>query len=109
MNQTKLRFKICDTFYILMMALPVLFCIVLKILTNPPSEGIAIHGALIYFSIPMPFMDFVITESQINSLAVIFVVWGLCLYLTHGISGGASLKRHHLAEWAVESVKNIVK
>ena len=108
MNQTKLRFKAWDLFCILMMALPILFCITLKILTNPPSEGIAIHGALIYFSVPMPFMDFVVTESQVNSLAVIFVVWGLCLYLTHGISGGAVLKRHHLAEWAVESVKNIV-
>lgn len=109
MNRQSFRFRFADVCYILMMALPVLGCIVLKVLTNPPSEGIAIHGALIYFSFPMPVMDMVVTESQINSLAVIIAVLGLCLYLTHGMGQMPLLKRHHIAEWIVESVNNIVK
>jgi len=109
MNKNTLRFKIVDTLYILMMALPILGCIILKILTYPPSEGIAIRGALIYFSFPMPIMDMVVTESQINSLAVLIAVWGLCMYLTHGMGHIPMLRRHHLAEWMVQSVKNMVR
>lgn len=109
MNKNTLCFKIVDTLYILMMALPILGCIILKILTYPPSEGIAIRGALIYFSFPMPIMDMVVTESQINSLAVLIAVWGLCMYLTHGMGHIPMLRRHHLAEWMVQSVKNMVR
>ena len=109
MNKNTFRFKVADIFYILMMVLPYIACIVLKVLTNPPSEGIAIRGALIYFSFPMPVMDMVVTESQINSLAVLIVVTGLCLYLTHGMGDEPLLKRHHIAEWIVESVKSMVK
>ncbi len=109
MNKNTFRFKITDIIYTLMMVLPFVGCIVLKILTYPPSEGISIRGALIYFSFPMPVMDMVVTESQINSLAVLISVTGLCLFLTHGMGDDPLLKRHHIAEWIVQSVKNMVR
>ena len=67
MNTKSLRFRIVDAFYISMMIIPIVAGIVLKVVTTPPSEGINITGALVYFSIPMPLQDFLITESQINS------------------------------------------
>ncbi len=103
------RFKAVDTIYILMMILPVVFLMVLKILTNAPSEGINVTGARIFFEIPMPFQNLPITESQINSWAVMIMITGLCLYLTHGISVRAETKRQHLAEWIVEKTDNLVK
>ena len=96
------RFKIVDILYIIMMILPVGLGIALKVLTTPPSEGITITGARIYWVIPMPVQNLPITESQINSAIVIVSVFFLCLYLTHGIKDGVWLKRHHFAELIVE-------
>jgi len=103
------RFKAIDMIYILMMILPVVFLMVLKILTNAPSDGINVTGARIFFEIPMPFQNLPITESQINSWAVMIMIFGLCLYLTHGISVKAETKRQHLAEWVVEKTDNLVR
>ena len=103
------RFKAVDMIYILMMILPVVFLMVLKILTNAPSDGINVTGARIFFEIPMPFQNLPITESQINSWAVMIMILGLCLYLTHGISVKAETKRQHLAEWVVEKTDNLVR
>jgi len=103
------RFKAVDMIYILMMILPVVFLMVLKILTNAPSDGINVTGARIFFEIPMPFQNLPITESQINSWAVMIMILGLCLYLTHGISVKAETKRQHLAEWIVEKTDNLVR
>jgi len=103
------RFKAIDMIYILMMILPVVFLMVLKILTNAPSDGINVTGARIFFEIPMPFQNLPITESQINSWAVMIMILGLCLYLTHGISVKAETKRQHLAEWIVEKTDNLVR
>ena len=103
------RFKAIDMIYILMMILPVVFLMVLKILTNAPSDGINVTGARIFFEIPMPFQNLPITESQINSWAVMIMIFGLCLYLTHGISVKAETKRQHLAEWIVEKTDNLVR
>ena len=91
-----------------MMVLPLLFGIVLQVLTKPASEGISISGARIFFKIPMPLQDFIITESQINSALVIIVILGLCLYLTHGLSAHVRLKRQHFAEMIVEMVDSLV-
>ncbi len=102
MKRITRRFKLVDTLYITMMILPVLFCIVLKVLTAPLSDGISISGARIYFTIPTPFQNLPVTESQIHSAAVIVSMLFLCLYLTHGISCGVWLKRHHFAELIVE-------
>jgi F-type H+-transporting ATPase subunit a len=108
--QTKnLRFKIVDGIYIALMALPILCGIVLNILTKPPTEGITITGARIFFTIPMPLQDLPVTEAQINSLLVVIAILGLCLYMTHGIKVNSDTKRQVLAEWVVETTEAMVK
>ncbi len=97
-----------DILYICMMILPVLFGIVIKVLTAPLSEGIQISGARIYYTHPAPLQDLVITEAQINSWIVMVSILGLCLYLTHGLKTRDILKRQHIAEWVVETVEKIV-
>ncbi|MBR3904728.1 MAG: F0F1 ATP synthase subunit A [Clostridia bacterium] len=82
---------------------------VLKVLTTPASEGIAISGALIYFEIPMPLMPLYITEVQVTSLAVIISITALCLYLTHGIKVIPDSKRQLVAEYIVEKVNFLIK
>jgi len=109
LNATSRRFKIVDGIYIAMMILPFLVGIILKILTKPPSSGITVTGAQIYFTLPTPIQALPITESQVNSLLVIIAITFLCLYMTHGISEHVKLKRQHLAEMAVQTVDNLVK
>ena len=108
MKKNDIRFKIIDVLLILMMVLPVVLGILLQVLTEPATEGIQITGARIYFTIPMPLQDFPITESQINSVIALLVITGFCLYMTHGLSVNADLKRQHLAEMAVEKVEGLV-
>ncbi len=108
MNKKSRCFQAVDFCYLAFMILPILGLLVLKILTNSPSEGIAISGARIYFTIPMPIQNLPITESQVNSLAVILSVLGLCLFLTHGITGETLLTRHHVAEFLVEKAQGLV-
>ncbi|MBE5783873.1 MAG: F0F1 ATP synthase subunit A [Clostridiales bacterium] len=81
----------------------------LKVLTKPAADGISITGAQIYFSIPMPVMELIISEAQVTSCAVIISLTGLCLYLTHGISVIPSSKRQLAAEWIVEKVNALVE
>lgn len=102
------RFRIVDILYIIMMILPVCFGIAIKVMTTPPSEGINITGARIFFEIPMPIQNLPVTESQVNSVIVIIFVLFLCLYLTHGIKSGVWLKRHHIAELIVEKSTSMV-
>lgn len=104
----KTRFLLVDILLIAMMILPLLFGIVLKVLTNPPSDGIDISGALVYFTIPLPLGGLPITEAQINSCLVLISVFALCLYLTHGIKEKAETKRQLIAEWIVEKVEGLV-
>ncbi len=103
------RFIMADIFFIVMMALPICFGIVLKVLTTPPSGGIAIAGARIFMTLPMPLQNLPITEAQVNSAIVIVSALFLCLYLTHGIKDGVWLKRHHFAEMIVEKSTSLVK
>ncbi|MBO5898220.1 MAG: F0F1 ATP synthase subunit A [Clostridia bacterium] len=81
----------------------------LKVILTPPSEGIVITGAQIYFTVPMPLQDMPITESQINSWLVILSILGLCLYLTHGVRAGVPTRRQLAAEWLVEKVDGMVR
>lgn len=97
-----------DGIYIAVMLLPIICGIVLKVLTTVPTEGISISGAQVYFTIPMPLQDFPVTESQVNSLLVMITVFGICLYLTHGMNERSDLRRQHLAELAVEKVDGLV-
>ena len=103
------KFKIVDAIYVAMMIIPIVFGIVLQVLTKPASEGITITGARVFFEIPMPIQNFPITESQINSAIVMVVLLFFCLYMTHGISERIKLKRQHFAEMIVEKVDGLVK
>ena len=102
MNKRSPGFVFLDGVFLATAILPIVFGIVLKVLTTPISEGITITGARIFFSVDMPVQPLVITESQINSWIVIVSLLGLCLYLTHGLSVRHPTRRQHLAEWLVE-------
>ena len=104
----KTKFKIVDALYIAMMVLPFIACMTVKILTTPLSEGISITGARVFFTVSMPLQDMPITESQLNSCAVMIAILGLCLYLTHGLKTVPELRRQHLCEMAVEATQNFV-
>lgn len=109
MNHKKSRlFKMVDVLYLCMVILPVVAGILLKVLTAPQAEGIQITGARIFLRIPMPLQELIITEAQINSWLVMISIFGLCLYLTHGLTTRNILKRQHLAEWIVETVDKLV-
>ena len=73
----KTRFILVDILLIAMMIIPLLFGMVLKVLTNPPSDGIDISGALVYFKIPLPLGGLPITEAQINSCLVLISIFAL--------------------------------
>ena len=101
-----------DYGFIAMMILPILACIVLKVLFTPGSEGgVNIAGALVYWcSDETPTMtSLYISESQVNTWAVMISILGLCLYLTHGLTAKAVCKRQLLAEWIVEKCEKLVK
>jgi len=98
-----------DYALIAMMILPILACLVLKVLFTPESEGISITGAMIFLEIPAPVMPLIITESQVNSWAVMISILGLCLYLTHGLTAKAVCKRQLAAEWIVEKSEKLVR
>ncbi len=101
-------FLTVDILLIALMIAPIVFAIVLKILTTPLSEGITITGAKIFFTIPMPIQDLPITESQINSWLVMISIFALCLYFTHGLSVKEPTKRQLIIEWVVEKAQNMV-
>ncbi len=110
MNKERSRaFRALDVFYIVMMILPLALAVLLEILTRPASNGIEIAGAQIFFVIPMPLQDFPITESQVNSLAVMVTIFFACLYFTHGIRAGVETKRQLAAEWVVEKTQGMVR
>ena len=102
-------FRAVDFLYLLMMILPIMVAITIKVLTNSPSEGISITGAGIYFTLSLPLQSLPITEAQVNSALVMVSIFGLCLFLTHGINSGRMLTRHQIAEWVVEKVQELVE
>ena len=95
------KFRMVDYGLIAMMILPILACIVLKVLFTPASEGVNISGALVFWSNEpeLGVTTLYLSESQINSWAVMISILGLCLYLTHGL----------IAEWLVEKSEKLVK
>ena len=105
------RFRMVDYGLIAMMILPILACIVLKVLFTPASEGINISGALVYWSSEADIgtTTLYISESQVNTWAVMISILGLCLYLTHGLTTKAVCKRQLAAEWIVEKSEKLVK
>ena len=101
-------FRRKDALLIALIILPLVFCLVLKVLFTPASEGVDISGALIYLEIPFPVQPLLITESQVNSWGVMLSILGLCLYLTHGLTEKAETKRQLIAEWIVEKCQGLV-
>ena len=102
------KFLFTDLFYIAGICIPILAGIVLKVLTEPPADGITITGARIFFALPLPLQPLYITEAQINSWLVIASLFFFCLYMTHGLTEECATRRQHLAEWAVETVDHLV-
>ena len=92
-----------------MILLPLAAGIALQVLTQPVSGRLEISGAYIYCTIPLPFQELPITESQVNSWLVMVSVLGLCLYLTHGLAPKAQTRRQLAAEWIVEKVDGLVR
>ncbi|MGN0444499.1 MAG: F0F1 ATP synthase subunit A [Acutalibacteraceae bacterium] len=109
MKSKKLSFRILDCFYIFMMILPIVCGIVLKVLTNEPSDEVSITGARVFFTLKMPVQNFIVSESQINSWLVMITIFFLCLYLTHGLSERGELKRQLVAEWIIEKTDGMIK
>ncbi len=108
MKQNSRSFRAVDLGFIFMMVLPIMLGMAIKVMTASPSEGIAISGAGIFFTLPLPLQNLPITEAQVNSFLVMISIFGLCLFITHGIGGDKPLARHHLAEWVVEKVQSLV-
>lgn len=68
---------------------------------------INITGAKIYFTIPI-FGGIPITETIVNAWIIMALITGVCAWLTRGINAKSNLKRHHVAETLVLTVKNWV-
>lgn len=109
MKDQQRRFRMVDGLLIAMMALPILVAIIIKVLTDPATEGISITGANIFFEIPMPLMPLVITEAQVNAWLIMISITGLCLFLTHGIRENKGGFRQMAAEWIVEKLDGLVQ
>ena len=104
------KFRRVDRALIALMIVPILVLIVLKVLFTPAAgEGVQISGALVYVEFPAPLMPIYISESQVNSWGVMLSILGLCLYLTHGLTAKAELKRQLAAEWIVEKCEALVR
>jgi len=110
--ESKSRAKFVDFLLILLIVLPLLGAMTVKVLTNveaPLSDGVQISGAQIFFTIPLPIQDLPITAAQVNSLAVMLSILGICLYLTHGIKVIPDSRRQLAAEWIVDTVNKLVR
>ena len=104
------KFRRVDHALIALMIVPILALIVLKVLFTPAAgEGVQIAGALVFLEIPAPLMPIYLSESQVNSWGVMISILGLCLYLTHGLTAKAELKRQLVAEWIVEKCEALVR
>ncbi len=116
MTEPKKPSRLVDVLLILMMVLPLAAAVVLHVLFTPQEEGVAIHGAWVYYSAD-PDADlsqvistgFIITESLINSWLVMISITGLALFLTHGLKEKATTVRQHVAEWIVENVEKLIR
>ena len=102
------RFRRTDRLLIALMTLPLVGCLALKALFTPAPEGVDISGAMVFFELPAPVQPLIITESQVNSWAIMLSLLGLCLYLTHGLTEKAETRRQLVAEWIVEKCEGLV-
>lgn len=105
--KSRKKFLILDILYLCLLAAGPILAIILKVLYTPLSDDINISGALIFFTVKLPIWDLPVTETQVNSVVVIWSIFWLCRYLTHGISVKGGLKRQIVAEWIVEKTKSL--
>ena len=103
------RFRAVDVVLLTLTVLPFLAGILIKLFFVPPSTGIDITGAYVFFTLPTPLQPLPITESQVNSWLVVLALLFLSLYMTHGIRAGRKTKRQVIAEWIVEKTEDLVK
>ena len=108
MNRKSIGFKIVDALLILMMILPLVGAMAIQVMTKPTSDGVAIAGARIFFTIHMPIQDLPITESQVNTWLIMISLFFLCLFFTHGLTEKCESKRQAIAEWIVEKTDDLV-
>ncbi len=108
MKENSKRFRIVDILLIVMMVAPLVAAMAIKVLTTPASEGISISGARIFFTVPMPIQDLIITEAQVNAWLILITIVGFCLFITHGIREDKRDWRQMAAEWIVEQLDNLV-
>jgi F-type H+-transporting ATPase subunit a len=120
-KENNTRFRIVDILLILMMVLPLVAAMAIKVCTplidawlyNQPipevSDGVSIAGAHIFFTIPMPIQDLIITEAQINAWLILITVMGACLFFTHGLKEDKRDWRQMAAEWVVEKLDGLVE
>ena len=104
----KKKLDFVDILCLILAFAPYLFCMILKILTEPQTEGLSITGARIYWTVPMPIQDLPITESQIVSWATILFVFGMALFLTRKMRVRRPTVRQHIAELIVEKIDDLV-
>lgn len=109
MTKRRLSFRVADALLIALMILPLVAGMALKVCTEPASEGISISGARIFLTIDMPLQPLYITESQVNTWLVMISLFGLCLFLTHGIAADERTARQMAAEWIVEQTEKLVR
>lgn len=105
--KNKKLFRAVDAVYLFLLAAGPAFAIVLKVLFTPASDDINISGALVFFTVKLPLWNLPISETQVNSWVVIWSLFWLCKYITHGISVRGGLKRQIVAEWIVEKTKSL--
>ena len=108
MNKKTLRFRLLDVLYLAMIVIPLIAVMALNVMTKPASDGIEIAGARIFFTIQMPIQELPITESQVNTWAILLSAFGLCLFMAHGITADSKSRRHLIAEWVVEKTDSMV-
>lgn len=109
MNKKTLRFRLLDVLYLAMIVIPLIAVMALNVMTKPASDGIEIAGARIFFTIQMPIQELPITESQVNTWAILLSAFGLCLFMAHGITANSKSRRHLIAEWVVEKTDSMVR
>ena len=105
----KKRFDHIDILLLILIILPIAGCIVLKVLFTPEIKGISITGPMIFYTVHMPIQDLDITESLVNSAAVLIAVFWLCIFLTRGLKTRPERTRQIVAEWIVEKTEALVK
>ena len=114
MKEKSKKFLIVDILYLAMIILPLVAGMVIKVLTaSPPDGSISIAGAGILWQ-PFkemelnPIFDLIISEAQVNSWLIMITIFGLCLFMTHGIKADQRTWRQMAAEWVVEKVDSLV-